>query len=79
MLEAIFVAIPVVTPDVPGRRETGADRLNSRPVSRRDPRFLDAPGAVEPVSAAPRERLLARFSGVNAGPLSCFASASHDR
>ena len=66
MLEAIFVAIPVVTPDVPGCRETVTDRINSRLASTRDARFIDAPDAVVRASAAPQARVLARFSGVNA-------------
>ena len=55
MLEAVFMAIPVVTTDVPGFRERVTERISGRLVSTRDVRLIDAPDAVVRVGAASRE------------------------
>jgi hypothetical protein len=52
MLEAVFMAMPVVTTDVPGFRERVTERISGRLVSTRDVRLIDA---VVRVGAASRE------------------------
>lgn len=56
MLEAVFMAMPAVTTDIPGFRERVAERISGGPVSTRNVRLIDAPDAVVRVGAASRER-----------------------
>jgi len=77
MLEAMSLAIAVVTTDLPGYRETVTEQVNERLASRRDApaaaqamaRCIYAPDAVAGMAAASGERMLARSSAARINSL----------